>query len=96
MRLFGRLRTLKNLPVGNKGGGGLTCHNRLHCYIACASLFPLDGTMLVKCRKCGLIFDLTNKEHTLEGVLINHVNELQTMTCGAGGTHRLVGVLKHD
>lgn len=49
--------------------------------------------MRVKCRKCGLIFDLTNKDNTLEGVLISHVNELQTMTCGAGGTHRLIGVM---
>lgn len=49
--------------------------------------------MRVKCRKCGLIFDLTNKDNTLEGVMISHVNELQTMTCGGGGTHRLIGVM---
>jgi hypothetical protein len=49
--------------------------------------------MRVKCRKCGLIFDLSNKDNTLEGVMISHVNELQTMTCGAGGTHRLIGVM---
>lgn len=46
--------------------------------------------MLVKCRKCGIHFDLS-----APGTEWSRVNDIQMMTCGAGGTHRLVGVIHH-
>ena len=44
--------------------------------------------MLVKCRKCGIHFDLS-----APGTDFSRVNDIQMMTCGAGGTHRLVGII---
>ena len=40
-------------------------------------------TMRLVCRKCGLECDATTFEE---------VEQYQRMTCGAGGTHRLVGI----
>ena len=42
------------------------------------------GRMRLVCRKCGLECDATTFEE---------VEQYQRMTCGAGGTHRLVGRL---
>jgi len=45
-----------------------------------------DGKkMRLVCRKCGLGFDVSELLNWQE------VDEIQRMTCGAGGTHRLVG-----
>lgn len=44
--------------------------------------------MLVRCRKCGIHFDLS-----APGTEWSRVNDIQMMTCGAGGTHRLVGIM---
>lgn len=44
--------------------------------------------MLVKCRKCGIHFDLS-----APGTDWSRVNDIQQMTCGGGGCHRLVGVI---
>lgn len=44
--------------------------------------------MLVKCRKCGIHFDLS-----APGTPWSRVNDIQMMTCGAGGVHKLVGVI---
>ena len=45
-------------------------------------LNEVDGVKLI-CRKCGLECPATSFED---------VERIQRMTCGAGGTHRLVGV----
>jgi len=44
--------------------------------------------MMVKCRKCGIMFDLSEPNTPW-----TRVNDIQMMTCGAGGTHRLVGIV---
>ncbi len=41
--------------------------------------------MKLVCRKCGLGFEVNQLKDWKE------VDEIQRMTCGAGGTHRLVG-----
>ncbi len=41
--------------------------------------------MKLVCRKCGLGFDVAMFKDWQE------VDHIQKMTCGAGGTHRLVG-----
>ncbi len=41
--------------------------------------------MILRCRKCGIKFDCAELADWRE------VAEIQKMTCGAGGTHRLVG-----
>lgn len=84
----------KKFSSGNEGGGVKPIITGSISILHIVTGFYWRWAMLVKCRKCGLVFDLTNKENTLEGVMINHVNELQTMTCGAGGTHRLIGVIQ--
>ena len=42
--------------------------------------------MKLICRKCGIGFDCSELENWAE------VQEIQMMTCGGGGTHRLKGV----
>lgn len=46
--------------------------------------------MLVRCRKCGIHFDLS-----APGTEWSRVNDIQLMTCGGGGTHRLIGVMHY-
>lgn len=42
--------------------------------------------MKLKCRKCGIVINTK----TLDS--FQDVADIQMMTCGGGGTHRLVGV----
>lgn len=44
--------------------------------------------MMVRCRKCGIVFDLSEARTQW-----SRVNDIQMMTCGAGGTHRLVSMM---
>ena len=41
--------------------------------------------MKLKCRKCGIVFKSVDLDSWQD------VADIQMMTCGAGGTHRLVG-----
>jgi len=42
--------------------------------------------MKLKCRKCGIVIKLENVDSWQD------IADIQMMTCGSGGTHRLVGV----
>lgn len=44
--------------------------------------------MMVRCRKCGIVFDLSEAK-----TRFSRVNDIQMLTCGAGGTHRLVSMI---
>jgi len=41
--------------------------------------------MIIECRKCGLRFPAAS-------ITFEDIEGLQRLTCGAGGTHRMVGV----
>lgn len=41
--------------------------------------------MRLKCRKCGIVF-------TMESISgWQDINDIQMMTCGAGGVHKVIG-----
>lgn len=42
--------------------------------------------MKLKCRKCGIVFDIATLDSWQD------VNDIQMMQCGAGGVHRVIGV----
>ena len=51
----------------------------------CYGGLRMGRKMRLKCRKCGIVFTLDS----LTGW--QDIEDIQMMTCGGGGTHRLVG-----